>query len=142
MVERRKFINFIFGGGIVGTLLTFLYPVIRYLIPPEQSQVKISQVPAAKLGELAPGSYKIFKFGDSPGILIHTKEGKFIAFSAVCTHLTCTVLYEEESETILCPCHNGRFDLAGHVISGPPPSPLESYHVEVLKDEIIVTRKV
>lgn len=138
-MKRRNFINFLFGGGLVGTFLTFLYPVIRYIIPPKQSQVEVSQVTAAKVGELAPNSSKIFKFGNSPGILINTKNGELIAFSAVCTHLTCTVIYEEDTESILCPCHNGRFDLGGNVISGPPPSPLEAYNVEILGDEIVVS---
>lgn len=138
-MKRRNFINFLFGGGLVGTFLTFLYPVIRYIIPPKQSQVEVSQVTAAKVGELAPNSSKIFKFGNSPGILINTKNGEIIAFSAVCTHLTCTVIYEEDNESILCPCHNGRFDLGGNVISGPPPSPLEAYNVEILGDEIVVS---
>lgn len=138
-MKRRNFINFLFGGGLVGTFLTFLYPVIRYIIPPKQSQVEVSQVTAAKVGELAPNSSKIFKFGNSPGILINTKNGELIAFSAVCTHLTCTIIYEEDTESILCPCHNGRFDLGGNVISGPPPSPLEAYNVEILGDEIVVS---
>lgn len=140
-MKRRNFINFLFGGGLIGTFITFLYPVIRYIIPPKQSQAGVSQVTAAKVGELAPNSYRIFKFGNVPGILIHTKEGELIAFSAICTHLTCTVLYEEDTETILCPCHNGRFDLGGNVISGPPPSPLESLIVKISEEEIIVSQR-
>lgn len=140
-MKRRNFINFIFGGGLIGTFLTFLYPVIRYLIPPKQSQVGVSQITAARVGELAPNSSKIFKFGNTPGILINTKDGEIIAFSAICTHLTCTVIYEDDTESILCPCHDGRFDLGGNVISGPPPSPLEAYNVEILGDDIIVSRR-
>lgn len=140
-MKRRNFINFLLGGGLVGTIITFLYPVIRYLIPPKKTQVGVSQAAAAKVGELAPNSYKIFKFGNSPGILINTKDGELIAFSAVCTHLTCTVLYEEDTETILCPCHNGRFDLGGNVISGPPPSPLEAFKVEIVGDEIMASKR-
>lgn len=141
-MKRRNFINYFFGGSLVGMIITFLYPVIRYIIPPRQSQVRIGQVEAAKVGELAPNSSKIFKFGNSPGILINTKEGELVAFTAVCTHLTCTVLYEEDTETILCPCHNGRFDLVGNVISGPPPAPLEAYEVEVSGEDIIVSKRV
>jgi Rieske Fe-S protein len=40
-----------------------------------------------------------------------------------------------------CPCHNGRFDLAGNVISGPPPAPLEVYQVDVAGEDIIVSKK-
>ncbi len=140
-MKRRNFINFFLGGSLAGTIIAFLYPVIRYLIPARQTEAVIKKVSAAKVGELAPNTHKIFKFGTSPGILINTQEGELVAFSGICTHLTCTVLYESDSETIVCPCHNGKFDLSGNVISGPPPSPLESYKVEISGDDIIVSKR-
>ena len=140
-MKRRNFINFFLGGSLAGTIITFLYPVIRYIIPARQTEAVIKKISAAKVGELAPNTHKIFKFGTSPGILINTQEGELDAFSGICTHLTCTVLYESDSETILCPCHNGKFDLSGNVISGPPPSPLESYEVEISGDDIIVSKR-
>lgn len=140
-MKRRNFINYLFGGGLIGTIITFLYPIIHYLIPPKQTQTTINQVVAAKKGELVPNSFKIFKFGNSPGILINTIQGELLAFTAVCTHLTCTVVYDEESQIILCPCHNGKYDLSGNVISGPPPRPLKAYQVKISGDEIIVSRK-
>jgi Rieske Fe-S protein len=140
-MNRRNFVNIFLGSSLVGTIVSFLYPVVRYILPSKRIEASIKKVTAARLGELAPNSYKIFKFGTTPGILIQTKEGELKAFSAVCTHLTCNVLYESETETILCPCHNGRFDLSGNVISGPPPAPLESYIVEISGEEIIVSRK-
>lgn len=140
-MKRRNFINFFLGGSLAGTIIAFLYPVIRYIIPAKQTEAVIKKISAAKVGELAPNTYKIFKFGTSPGILINTQEGELISFSAVCTHLTCTVFYESDSETILCPCHNGKFDLSGNVVSGPPPSPLESYNVKISGDDIIVSKR-
>ncbi len=41
---------------------------------------------------------------------------------------------------IWCACHNGRYDLTGKNVSGPPPRPLEEFHVNVRGDEIIVSR--
>jgi cytochrome b6-f complex iron-sulfur subunit len=140
-MKRRNFVNLFLGGSLAGTIIAFLYPVIRYIIPARQTEAVIKKISAAKVGELAPNTHKIFKFGTSPGILINTQEGELVAFSAICTHLTCTVLYESDSETILCPCHNGKFDLSGNVISGPPPSPLESYDVEISGNDIIVSKR-
>lgn len=140
-MKRRKFINYFFGGSLTATLLSFLYPVIRYLIPPGQQEAVIKRIVAAKVGELAPNSAKIIKFGSAPAILIHTQEGEFKAFAATCTHLSCTVIYESQTGTILCPCHNGRFDLSGKVISGPPPLPLPSFNVEVSATEIAIFKK-
>ena len=56
-------------------------------------------------------------------------EGKkFHAVSAVCTHLRCILNYDRERHGFICPCHAGRFDLAGNVLGGPhrgrwPPTP-------------------
>jgi Rieske Fe-S protein len=140
-MKRRNFVNVLLGGSLAGTVITFLYPIIRYLIPPRQAEAVLTKVTAGKVGELAPNTFKIFRFGASPAILINTAQGELKAFSAVCTHLTCTVVYQGDSETIYCACHNGRFDLAGNVISGPPPSPLTVYAVEVSGEEIVVSKK-
>lgn len=140
-MKRRNFINYFLGGSLAGTIIAFLYPIISFILPTKQPEAVIKKTTAAKLGELAPNTYKIFKFGTSPGILINTQEGELKAFAATCTHLTCTVIFEGETGTLLCPCHNGRFDLSGNVISGPPPKPLESYNVEISGEDIVVSKK-
>ena len=118
-----------------------LYPVIRYVLPSKALAAVQKSVAAAKVGELPPNAAKIFKFGSKPAILVNTAEGQLIALAATCTHLTCTVRFEADTGTLFCPCHNGRFDLSGAVISGPPPSPLETYAVEVAGEDIVVSRK-
>jgi len=140
-MKRRTFVNLFLGGSLLGTVISFLYPVIRYLIPPRQAEAAAKRILAAKAGELAPNSAKFFRFGSTAAVLVNTSEGQLRAFSAVCTHLTCTVRYEADTGTLFCPCHNGRFDLAGNVISGPPPRPLEAYEVEVSGSDIYVSRK-
>jgi Rieske Fe-S protein len=140
-MKRRNFINYFLGGSLAGTIIAFLYPVISFILPTKQTEAVIKKTTASKVGELAPNTYKIFKFGTTPGILINTSEGELKAFSGICTHLTCTVMYESDTGTILCPCHNGRFDLSGNVVSGPPPSPLESYSVEISGEDIVVSKK-
>jgi len=140
-MNRRRFINLFFGGSFAATLAAFLYPVIRYILPPKQTEAVQKKVAAAKTGELAPNSAKIFKFGSTPAVLINTQEGKLLAFTAVCTNLTCTVTYETSTGTLYCHCHNGRFDLAGNVISGPPPRPLEAFDVEVEGPDVFVSKK-
>lgn len=140
-MKRRNFVNYFLGGSLLATIAAFLYPVIRYILPPPQSEAVQKRVAAAKAGELTPNSFKIFKFGASPAILVNTSEGQLVALTAVCTHLTCTVRYETDSGTLFCPCHNGRFDLAGNVISGPPPAPLETFKVEVVGEDVFVSKK-
>jgi len=42
-MKRRNFINFFLGGSLAGTIITFLYPVIRYLIPARQTEAVIKK---------------------------------------------------------------------------------------------------
>ncbi len=121
------------------------YPIYKYVIPPPSGEANVSQVKLPfKLKELQEDKTKsrLFKFGRSLGIIVITPDDKVKAFSAVCTHLSCTVQYRNDLELIWCACHNGRYDLEGRNVSGPPPRPLESYsvHVDKSSGEIVVAQ--
>jgi len=53
----------------------------------------------------------------------------FIAVAQTCTHQGCTITYASGSESFVCPCHGGTYDLNGNVIAGPPPYPIKRYTV-------------
>ena len=138
---RRRFIQVMLGSGVLATAAAFLYPVLRYVVPPPATDMGSNDVVAGKVGELKPNSGKIFRFGSRPGLLIRTADGDYRAMSATCTHLSCTVQYRSDTKQVWCACHNGMYDLAGKNISGPPPRPLEAYEVHVRGEEIVVSRK-
>ena len=54
-----------------------------------------------------------------PGIIVRDQAGEFHAFSAICTHLGCTVQYRPDNADIWCACHNGHYDVTGRNVSGP-----------------------
>lgn len=141
-ISRRDFLNYILGGGILALMGTGANSIFRYVTPPEGAETAVSSVVAAKTDELPPNSGKIFGFGEKPAILINTPGGELKSFTAVCTHLGCTVQYDPQAKYIWCACHNGRFDLNGRVISGPPPRPLEQYTVNVRGEDIVVSKIV
>ena len=140
-VSRRRLLDALLSGGILAFLGSVFYPVVRYLTPPEVHEAVATSVVAAGVSELKPNSGKIFRFGSRPGILIRLPSGEFRAFSAVCTHLQCTVQYRSDMERIWCPCHNGQYNLAGKNVAGPPPSPLEAYDVIVKGQDVVVSRR-
>jgi len=137
---RRKVLNYLLGTGTVATLGAIFYPIFRFMVPPEVVESAASTVVAARVTEIKPNEGKIFKFGSRPGILIQTPEGEYRAFNAICTHLDCTVQYKSDEKMIWCACHNGRYDLTGKNVAGPPPRPLEQFNVNVRGDEIVVFR--
>lgn len=139
--SRRSFVNLFLGTGFGSMLVSLLYPVGRFLIPPRSGEAATENVTVPwKPAEIRANSGRIFKFGSRPGILIRTPAGDLRAFSAICTHLACTVQYREEKQDIWCACHNGVYDLNGKNVSGPPPRPLDPYIVNVKADQIVVRK--
>ncbi len=140
-VGRRSLLSWFFGTSIGAFLASVLYPVGRFLIPPKVEESTARAVTLdLKAATIKANSGQIFKFGSRPGILIRTPAGELRAFSAVCTHLQCTVQYREDFQHIWCACHNGHYDLNGKNIAGPPPRPLEPYAVNERADKIVVSR--
>ncbi|NIW36060.1 MAG: Rieske 2Fe-2S domain-containing protein [Gemmatimonadetes bacterium] len=139
---RRRFVNWLLGTSVGALVASALYPVVRYLIPPEGAEAATASV-TLSLGpsDVPTNSGQIFKFGNRPGIVVRTPSGELRAFSAVCTHLGCTVQYRPDLSHIWCACHNGHFDLNGTNVAGPPPRPLEAYSVNVRGDQLVVSKR-
>lgn len=138
---RRDFLNSIIGIGLFGWLLTIIYPLLKYIVPPKMREPEVKTIAVGKVDDFKPLSGTIFKFGNKPGILIRRADGEFKAFSAVCTHLDCTVQFDEKIKLIWCACHNGKYDLNGNNVSGPPPKPLTEYQVVLKNKEIFVQKE-
>jgi ubiquinol-cytochrome c reductase iron-sulfur subunit len=66
-----------------------------------------------------------------------------VAFSKICTHVGCPVqLYEQQTHSMLCPCHQSTFDLSdnGRVIFGPAARSLPQLPITVNADGFLVAR--
>jgi Rieske Fe-S protein len=122
IVTRRDTLRFLLAGSGALFLATGVLAIIGNL--PAGPNTKA--VPVAKVGELAENQWKVFDFPDqyAQGILINIPKKGLVAYSDVCTHLSCAVVYQGDG-TLHCPCHDGLFDAAtGNVLAGPPTRPL------------------
>ncbi len=137
---RRSVLSILLGGVGAGLCAVLGYPIVRFIMPPPGKGEEASSVVAAKVNELGAGVSKLFRFGSEPALIMRTPAGELRAFSAVCTHLQCTVQYRADLELIWCACHNGRFDLNGKNVGGPPPRPLEELTVSARGDDVVVSR--
>lgn len=140
-VSRRRFLDYLLGGGVIAWLGSVLYPLFSYLQPPPVSEQQAVSVKVGAADAIPPNTGTIFKFGRKPGIIVHTPDGQYKAFNATCTHLDCTVQYKPEWKLIWCACHNGRYNLDGINISGPPPRPLQQYTVHEKDGDLYVSRE-
>lgn len=137
--DRRSFLKILAMTGVTAFSASILYPVFSFLRPPKQREVEVSTVSAGKIEDLKKDDFKIIRFGNEPVIVIPADD-KFLAFSARCTHLDCTVQYKKDQNVIWCACHNGKYDLTGRNISGPPPRPLSKFKTIIKGDELMVTK--
>jgi cytochrome b6-f complex iron-sulfur subunit len=140
---RRAFLA---AAGVAGLAYTaaLAYPIYRYLASPAEMAMEataVSQVTLKDAQKLPAGSVLMFKFGPSPAMLIHHLDDKWVAMTAVCTHLGCTVQYEPQADRIHCACHGGVYNpYTGANVSGPPPKPLKLFKVAVNEAGVEVSR--
>ncbi len=122
-------------------MLSFLYPVLRYVVPPRTSEPSLSEVDLdIKPSDIPANSGRIVPFGGKPVLVFRTAAGELKALSGTCTHLACTVQYRAARSDIWCACHDGVYDTNGTNVSGPPPRPLTKIDVNVRGDKIVLRR--
>ena len=138
---KRDFLKYVLGGGLFAWVVSIVYPLLAYLTPPKQAEVEVNSVKAGKLSEIERDTGTIVRFGNKPVILVRTASGEMRAFSATCTHLDCTVQYQKDMGVIWCACHNGKYDLNGRNVSGPPPRPLDEFKVILQGEEVSISKK-
>lgn len=134
-MDRRRFLKslLLLLGSTV--LVSFLYPLIRFLAPPGEKEKGKKVI--VNRNEVPPGSAKDIVVNNIPAMIINTPTG-FIALSKVCTHLGCLVDYDKGKSRLLCPCHAGVYNLEGNVVSGPPPKPLQKFPLKVEGEDIVI----
>jgi Rieske Fe-S protein len=137
LVTRRDYLRMLItvSGGLFAGTAAVAMGVFRRLPVGGAGAKRI-------VGELAPGDSVHFSYPgeDDPAIAVRLPTGRVVAFSAVCSHLSCAVLWIRESGRIECPCHDGIFDPRnGSVVAGPPPRPLTRIRIEEREDGIFAT---
>lgn len=135
-MKRRSFLKLLTSLLGLSALGAFMYPLFRFLLPVETG-AKTRTIEVAQ-SELPVGAFKDVMIGVTPAIIINTRDKGFLAFSRVCTHMGCLVIYHPERQEFICPCHAGTFDLDGNVISGPPPRPLPRFSVRVAGNNLVI----
>jgi cytochrome b6-f complex iron-sulfur subunit len=133
-IPRRKFLVMTTAIAIFLVLAEGLRITLAFLKPQETEGFG---------SEFFPGTVADFP----PGSVTHVRKGRFyiihgddglLAMYQQCTHLGCLVPWNEEDQVFACPCHSGRYNPWGEVLSGPPPRPLDLFQLEIVSDEVVV----
>lgn len=136
-IPRRDFFKrlwIIFGLISLAELLFFITNLLR---PSKEiakstmhSTIKVvGNVEDFALGSVTPN--RVNKF-----ILIREPDGGFLALSLTCSHLGCSVIWEEANKRFICPCHSSAFDRLGNVINSPAPRALDFFPVMIEEGKV------
>lgn len=129
--SRRSLLGWLSRGFLSLWAVGLAWVVVGFLKPP-RSRESLGQG-VVKVGhetDLLPGQAQLVRHGREPVFVVRTAAGELIGVSAVCTHLHCVLDFDRAQSRLVCPCHEGSFDLSGNVLTGPPPRPLLTYRVE------------
>jgi Rieske Fe-S protein len=149
-ISRRDFIKVTTGivGGLISAVIGL--PAIYYLIDPAlRAGGKEAWIPIGKLENMEIGKPYQFTFtrvqvngwertaSSHGGFALRKSENPndILILNSRCTHLACTVNWNETAQAYLCPCHDAKFSAAGEVLAGPPPRPLDRYPEYRITDE-------
>ncbi len=139
--SRRRWLTGLLSTSLGATLVSFLYPILRYIVPPLTSEPSLTELELdIKPSDIPPNGSRIVPFAGKPALVFRTGSGELKALIATCTHLACTVQYRPERSDIWCACHNGVYDANGTNVSGPPPRPLAALQVNVRGEKIVLRR--
>jgi len=129
--SRRSFLKRLWGvlGIIAG--VEFLWAGSSFLRPGHTSKkdTRKKLVTAGNVSDFRPGD--VYPFRNGLFYLVRFEDGGFMAFSLKCTHLGCSVLWDDSEKIFNCPCHASSFGKYGEVINPPAPRPLDVYPVFV-----------
>ena len=93
----------------------------------------------AKLADIPVGQAVSAKLPDGrPAIVARPTDSSVACFSAICTHMGCTV--NPDGKELKCPCHGSVYDATtGAVKSGPAPKPLPKIAVHVANGDVLTS---
>jgi cytochrome b6-f complex iron-sulfur subunit len=128
--ERRSFLRIAWLGIGGAALAEAAWVVAAFLRPrPRAAKDAGGLVVAGPSDAFAPGSVTAFPAGRF--YLVRLADGGFLALHRQCTHLGCSVPWDEASGRFACPCHASVFDLRGDVLAPPAPRPLDLFAVRI-----------
>lgn len=137
-VSRREMVKFLTLGSLLLTSASWITVVTGHL---RRSRAYPEQIIGSASALDQQRSF-LFRYptDKDPCIAVRTPEGKLVAYSQVCTHLSCAVIYDQSDNQLFCPCHHGSFNiLQGEPIGGPPTRRLPRILIEQRGDQLFAT---
>jgi arsenite oxidase small subunit len=137
-VTRREMVKFLTLGSLILAAANWVTALAGKML---RRKNYVGQL-IGSATELERKGSMLFRYptDQDPCIAVRTPEGKVVAYSQVCTHLSCAVVYNKNENQLLCPCHRGSFNVdRGAPTGGPPTRPLPRITIERRGDQLFAT---
>ena len=130
-VSRRDFFNQAWKWlGILALLEVFvMFAAFIFSPKPKSNSAPKQLLEAGPADSFAINTVSAFMGGRF--YLARMADGGFIALSLRCTHLGCSIAWEQEQKRFICPCHSSSFDISGEVLNPPAARALDYYPVMI-----------
>lgn len=132
-IQRRTFLK-LSGGSIAATAASALAPNVATAtnaVDTSRTTLPYPKKALAQLGRMTVNSPVAFTYPDASSPCTAVKlgsrvaggvgpDGDIVAYSTMCTHMGCPVVYDPTTKVFKCPCHFSMFDAekAGQMITG------------------------
>src|SRR5215469_1708757 len=134
-VTRREMVKFLALGSLTIAGANAVVAALPHVVKAsERPRIKV-----ALASSIPVGGSKLFAYptDEDPCILVRQNNGDLVAYSQVCTHLSCAVVHNEKENSLFCPCHHGYFSVEeGKPFAGPPTRSLPRIMLEQQGNEI------
>ena len=130
--RRRSFLNWLWAGLAALACMEigwFMGSILKSRRQREEKRLTHKLIDAGMVQDYKPGQVAAITEGSF--YLACLEDGSFIALSRTCTHLGCSVPWDDKQQKFVCPCHGSTFDRAGSVLTAPAPRPLDYYPVRI-----------
>ena len=135
--SRRTFLKKAWTGLGILAGVEFVAVIFGFLFSGKGNKnvyVPKQMIEAGPVNSFQPNTVTVFRGGRF--YLTRLEDGGFIAISLRCTHLGCSIEWEDEKKRFICPCHSSAFAMNGDVQNPPAPKALDYYPV-IIEDGII-----
>ncbi|GAB4450877.1 MAG: Rieske (2Fe-2S) protein [Anaerolineae bacterium] len=132
--SRRDFLKMAWAG--LGALVAAEAGVmaVAFSLPRIAEGEFGSLVTAGAVDDFPPNT--VTPFNQGRFYLSRLEDGGFLALYRKCTHLGCTVPWEQGQHQFICPCHASAFDAKGDVLNPPAPRALDLFPV-IIEDGMV-----
>jgi cytochrome b6-f complex iron-sulfur subunit len=137
--DRRSFLTRLWLGLGAVACIEIVYLVTSFLRP-RRSMARQGEfgtvIAAGAVGSFERGSVTAFPRGHF--YLARLEDGGFLAISRQCTHLGCTLPWDQAKQKFVCPCHSSAFDMRGNVVRAPAPRALDLFPIVIENNFVMV----